>query len=293
MTNSSMNQQQAEPFKVATIQPFDPHSREDNGRMQAGAWDLVRRACDAGATLVVLPEYFNVMGISATAVHEVIESTGTQVELAQRICEERSVWLLLPLIEQRGERRYNCAHLFDPGGNVVHTYDKTHLTISETRDYELTAGEDITTVDTSLCRIGVMICYDIYFPEVARVLALQGVQLILFPSLQRSDVEASTMLFNRVRAMDAQSYLVRSSFGQPRGSAYKPGMMYGGSCVIAPDGSILASAGRHEGFATAVIDPHTPWQRQRCGGMGPQPVAQFLNEDRRPERYGPISRPPG
>ncbi len=100
-----MNQQQAEPFNVATIQPFDPHNREDNGRMQAGAWDLVRRACDSGATLVVLPEYFNVMGINAAAVHEVIESTGTQVELARRICEERNVWLLLPLIEKRAPVR--------------------------------------------------------------------------------------------------------------------------------------------------------------------------------------------
>ena len=227
---------------IAAVQPLAAGPATSHDRMVQSGLTLLRAAAESGADIVCLPEYFNVMGINAAAAHEVIESTGTQVELARRICEERSVWLLLPLIEKRGERRYNCAHLFDPGGNVVHTYDKTHLTISETRDYELTPGEDITTVDTSLCRIGVMICYDIYFPEVARVLALQGVQLILFPSLQRSDVEASTMLFNRVRAMDAQSYLVRSSFGQPRGSAYKPGMMYGGSCVIAPDGSILASA---------------------------------------------------
>lgn len=277
------------PFRVAAVQPFEPHDREENERMQAAAWGLVARAAAAGARLVVLPEYFNVMGLDPRDAGPLIEAAGSQRERARSVCRELGIWLLVPLIEQRGSRRLNCAHLFEPGGTVALTYDKTHLTLGEREGYGLSPGEAITTVDTALCRIGVMICYDIYFPEVARLLGLQGVQLLLFPSLQRSEMEESMMLLNRVRAMDATSYLVRSSYGQPRGTAYRAGTMYGGSCVIAPDGSILAGAGRYEGIAIAEVDPHTPWQRQRCGELGPEPVRRFLLEDRRPQLYRPIA----
>lgn len=276
-------------FRVAALQPFEPRNADDNAQMQDSAWSLAEDAAAQGGAVVVFPEFFNVMGIPADRAHRFIEDCRPQLDQAKAYCRRHGAWLLLPLVEQRQGKRFNTAHLVNPDGEIAHTYDKTHLTIGEKRDYDLTPGERICAVDTDLCRIGVMICYDVYFPEVVRILALDRSQLILFPSLQRSDTEEGTMLLNRVRAMDSTSYLVRSSFGQKVGHVYKPGMMYGGSCVVGPDGSILATAGRFEGTATAQIDPHTPWQRQRCGGMGPQPVRQFLDEDRRPELYGAVS----
>jgi predicted amidohydrolase len=68
--------------------------------------------------------------------------------------------------------------------------------------------------------------------------------------------------------------------------------MYGSSCIVAPNGSVLANAGRHEGVAMAVVDPVTPWRRPRCGGYEAQVVRDFLTEDRRPELYPPISQQP-
>lgn len=276
-------------FTIAAIQPFEPRSGADQPQMASTAWKLAEDAAAGGAKLLVFPEYFNVMGVAPAEARGNIENTRLQREAAASFCRDSEVWLLLPLIEKRDNGVFNTAHLFDTGGQIVHTYDKTHLTIGEKRDYGLTAGDRIDTVDTPLGCIGVMICYDVYFPQVSQLLALRGAQIILFPSLQRSDSEENVMMFNRVRAMDATAYFVRSSYGQRRGAAFKPGLMHGGSCVVGPDGSVLANAGHHEGIAAARIDPHTPWQRQRCGGMPPQPVREFLLEDRRPQLYGPIS----
>ena len=279
-----------EPFAVAAIQPFEPRNADENVEMQETAWELASEAAGRQARLIVLPEYFNVMGMLPRQAVAAIDDTGPQRSRAAEFCRDHGTWLLLPLIECRDGKRLNTAHLLEPSGNMAHTYDKTHLTICEKRDYGLTAGESITVVDTHLCRIGVMICYDVYFPEVARVLSLLDADLILFPSLQRSDTEERTMLLNRARANDSSCYLARSSYGQKRGCAWKHGMMSGGSCIVGPDGSVLANAGRHEGIAAAVIDPHTPWRRPPCGGEAPpQPVREFLDNDRRPELYAPIA----
>lgn len=273
---------------VAAIQPFVPGLAREIAAMQRIAWKSVREAAGRGARLIVLPEYFNAMGLAPNQVREESKNTGEQRNLAAEICRKYKVWLLLPLIESRNNGVFNTAHLFNPSGEIAFTYDKTHLTISERRDYELTPGNTIETFDTELGCIGVMICYDIYFPEVARVLALKGAQIILFPSLQRSDTEDRCMLLNRTRAVDSTAYLIRSSYGQKKEGIYKPGLMYGASCIVSPDGSVLANAGHHEGMAEAEIYPQIPWRRQRCGSMPPQVVRDFLNEDRRPELYSEL-----
>lgn len=272
-------------LSIASIQPFQPKCADDHTPMLQSGWSKAREAAGRGAQLIVLPEYFNTFGLAPEQVVEKSKETSSLHQTAEAFCIEHDVWLLLPLVEEHGGRRFNTAHLFDNSGNIVHTYDKTHLTISERNDYDLTAGDCVDVVETPFGTVGIMICYDIYFPEVARVLSLKGARLILFPSLQRSDTEEGCMLLNRVRAMDSTSFLIRSSYGQKQGDSYVKGMMYGGSCIIAPDGSILANAGRNESAAEATIDPSSEWKRPRCGGMPIQSVREFLNEDRRPSLY--------
>ena len=279
-------------FQVAAIQPFAPDGPQEHAEMQEAGWWLANEAAGGSARLIVLPEYFNVMGLDTPALIRRCAESDADRRRGAEFCRRHGVWMLLPLVEQRPDGRFNAAHLFAPDGEIVHTYDKTHLTITERREFELSAGERISVVETDLGRIGVMICYDIYFPEVSRMLWLQGAQIVLFPSLQRSDTEQGCMILNRARAVDGCCYLVRSSYGQRAGGAYVPGRMYGNSCIVAPDGSVLANAGRHEGMATAVVDPATPWRRPRCGGYEAQIVREFLGEDRRPELYDPISQEP-
>lgn len=276
---------------AASIQPYVPCVFEDNFKMRDNAWDYAQQAAQAGAKLIVLPEFFNVMGMNIEQSIEQSSQTDELLRTSREFCRKHECHLLLPLFEKRRSQLFNTAHLIDPAGDLILTYDKTHPTVSETEDYGITAGNDFPIVDTPLGRIGVMICYDVYFPETARILSLKGAEIILFPSLQRSDREESVLIMTRVRAMDSFAYVIRSSFGQPKDKPYEPGMMFGGSCIMAPDGSVLANAQRHEGFAIAEIDTSKKWSRPRCGRREPMPVREFLTEDRRPELYDRIIDP--
>ena len=274
---------------TAAIQPFVPKDADEHAEMAESAWALAGEAVERGARLIVLPEYLNAMGLAPDEVARRARETEEIRERARECCRRGRTWLLLPLVEERNGRRFNTAHLVDPSGEIVFTYDKTHLTLAERRDYGLTAGNVIEVARTDFGRVGVMVCYDVYFPEVARILSLKGADIILFPSLQRSDTPERCMLLNRVRAMDNTCHLVRSSFGQQRGGSYVPGEVHGHSYIVAPDGTVLSDAGLGEGIALATTDLGNVWKRPRCGGMGPQAVRDFLAEDRRPELYGPIA----
>lgn len=280
-------------LRVTTIQPFQPASLSDASVMQAAAWDSARRAVvERGSDLIVLPEYFNSMGLDAEQTRWAADRAGELRGFASDFCKTNRCWLLLPIIEFRHRRYYNTAILIDRAGRAAFQYDKTHLTLAEREQLGLSAGDRLAVHESELGRVGVMICYDIYFPEVARTLAQRGAQVILFPSLQRSDCAERIMILNRARALDAGCFLVRSSYGRQAGKAedVRSGQTHGGSCIVAPDGRVLADAGPLEGFAEAVIEPAWQWRRPRCGGYAEQPVRQFLADDRRPELYRELGR---
>lgn len=275
--------------RIAAVQPAAPTGAEGQATMMAAGWRLAAQAAERGAELCVLPEYFNVLGLRGEAFARAAHEAEAVLDAGREHCRRTGTWLLLPLVAERGGRRYNSAHLLTPAGETALIYDKTHLTITERRDSGLTAGAALPVADTPFGRVGVMICYDVYFPEVARLLFLQGVDLILFPSLQRSDTPERCLLLSRARAVDTTCHLVRASYGLPAGEDYAPGKVYGGSCVIAPDGTVLAEAGLYAGLALADVDLRTPWSRPRCSGADPEPVRAFLREDRRPELYDPLT----
>lgn len=270
---------------IASIQPPEGNDAASHAQAVSEGWRLVERSAARGADLIVIPEYFNVCGLEASAIRRT--AAEGQEFLADAMARVRRLakWLLLPMVVNDEGARYNRAHLLAPSGDVAFHYDKVHLTVSEREELGLSAGDRIEPVDTPLGRIGVMTCYDVYFPEVARALGLLGAQIILFPSLQRSESEEIARIITRVRAMDAWAWVVRSSYGQPADRPFRPGMMFGGSCIVSPDGGVLADAGRHAGAAFAEIDPAVSWQRPPCHGKPPEAVAEFLKRDRRPPLY--------
>lgn len=281
------------PACLAAVQPPAPTTPGDLPAAMAAGWRLAEAAADRGARLAVLPECFNVLGLPPAEVPGRAAEAERVLDGARELCASRDLWLLLPLVQRREGRLRNLAHLLAPSGEIALTYEKTHLTLTEREGLGLVPGDSVPVADTPFGRVGVMICYDVYFPEVARLLFLQRVDLLLFPSLQRSDTPERCLLLNRARAIDTASHLVRAAWALPAGEPYAPGKVYGGSCVVAPDGEILAQLGMGEGFALAEVDLGTPWSRPRCNGGAVQPVRDFLAADRRPELYGPLAAAPG
>ncbi len=172
---------------------------------------------------------------------------------------------------ERGAERgvvYNSAVLIGPDGAVLGTYRKTQPFCSEDvrRGGWVTPGDDVTVVDTALGRIGMAICFDGDFPELWRIQALQGAEVIVRPSalLRSADIAELT---SRARAYDNHVYVVAANATgtDPAGVHY-----FGNSHVVDPTSHTIARAASHECWITARLDPQRAMASLTPGSSVPQ-----------------------
>ena len=178
--------------------------------------DLTRRCVDAtGAELVVLPETATTGFTPDCSTEElwdlVSEIPGPVTEPVQQVARDLGVHVCLGTYERGPERGvvHNASVLIDPRGEVVGVYRKTHPFCTEHVDGGgwVTPGDTVTVVDTDLGRIGMIICFDGDYPELSRIQAVQGAEVILRPSalLRSADIWELT---SRARAYDNHVFVV-------------------------------------------------------------------------------------
>ena len=169
---------------------------------------------------------------------------------------------------------YNSACVIDAGGTILGCYRKTHLFGRETEFFA--PGDQLAPFDSSLGRIGVLICYDLEFPEAARMLALEGASLLLMCTASKDPYTAYQGVYARARAMENGVYVaVANTVGE-----LGPNRFFGMSLVVDPGGTALAEADRQERVLFASIDPSR---------VPPaDPSVRYL-EHRRPDLYGKLS----
>lgn len=146
----------------------------------------------------------------------------------------------------------NYVVLIDRRGAIAGCYQKTHPTQSE-QDKGMIPGNDLPVFTLDCCRVGIMTCMDIEYPEVAQTLMLRGAEILLFPHVQTGWSEADWEVRYRARAIDTGLCLVSACFGYPEGE-WQPGKMIGRSGVVGRDGLIVADMGRGIGVLTHEID---------------------------------------
>jgi predicted amidohydrolase len=224
--------------------------------------DLTRRCVEeTGAELVVLPETATTGFTPDCSTEElwdlVSEVPGPVTEPVQRVARDLGVHVCLGTYERGPERGtvYNASVLVDPAGEVVGVYRKTHPFCTEHVDGGgwVTPGDTATVVDTALGRIGMIICFDGDYPELARIEAVQGAEVILRPSalLRSADIWELT---SRARAYDNHVFVV----GANATGVDAAGVLYfGNSHIVTPLGHIVAKAASHEGWVSARLDPAT------------------------------------
>ena len=279
---------------VACVQP--PYLVEREGVLGAdevmgAGFALLHRAAERGAHIACLPELFNAMNCAPDEVGLRAEPVpGPTTERAAEMARDGEMAVVLPLAERRGGLIYNSAVLLGPDGEIVGVAEKTHLTRIEREDMGITPGDDYPVFELPWCKVGIMICYDGHFPEVARILALRGAEIIFFPALQRRLGERKCALQVAARAMDNAVYVARSSYGVGKGVAWTPEMMYGLSCIVGPQGDMLANCGRYGGVCLAEIDFAAPILQERSAGENVGDLRTFIREDRRPQTYGELAR---
>jgi len=251
-------------MRAAAIQM---NSTGDRGRNHATAERLVRAAAtDGGAQLVLLPEKWNVLGTPERLAAGAEPLDGPSTAWARALARELRIDLIAgSIVELRADgRRFNTSVHLGPDGEIRAVYRKLHLFDVEVAGvvYRESDGEDpgeeiVTTTlagqgaDADVV-LGMAICYDLRFPELFRILTLNGARVLALPSaftLATTRDHWEALL--RARAIENQSYVVAANqIGE-----HAPGKLSGGRSLIAdPWGTVLATAPDAEGYALAELD---------------------------------------
>jgi predicted amidohydrolase len=241
----------------------------------ARAVELTRQCVRAtDAELVVLPESVTTgftTGVSTEQLWDLVsELPGPIIEPFTELAAELGVHLVLGSYERGPERGivYNAAVVLGPSGDLLGVYRKTHPFGNERADRGgwVTPGEDVLVVDTELGRIGVIICFDGDYPELSRITAIKGAELICRPSalLRSADLWELT---NRARAYDNHVYLIgcNATGIDPAGVIY-----FGNSMIVTPIAEVIARAASHECWVSASLTPDTAMSSLTPGSSIPQ-----------------------
>ncbi len=233
---------------------------------------LLAEAAEAGAELVLLPEYFCVMGLHDTDKVTLQEPFGhgpVQDFLSQQ-ARALGVWIVggtLPLATPEGTDRSrirNASLVFAPSGQCVARYDKIHLfrfargdeTYDETRVIEpghAPVTFALPSKDGHIYTVGLSVCYDLRFPELYRAYADKGADLLLVPSaFTFTTGQAHWEVLLRARAIENLAYVVAAAQG---GLHVNGRRTWGQSLVTSPWGEVLAQQPQGEGVVLAEVDP--------------------------------------
>jgi len=247
---------------------------------------LTQDAAAHEASLVVFPEVvlsgYVVSPEEAESLAQPVPGPATQTIM--QACIESEVHVVLGLLERDTDGTlFNSSVLLGPHG-LLARYRKTHLPLLGVDRYLASGDAFLPPVDTPAGRVGLLICYDLRFPEPCRVLALLGAQLIALSTAWPVAGALYPDYMARSRAAENRTYLIAANrCGEERGTRY-----LGRSLIVAPDGAILAEATPDlEQILYAEIDPALSDSKHLV--LAPGEYELDLWDDRRPDLYTPIA----
>jgi nitrilase len=252
-------------LSVAAIQMISSASVAENLQLAA---QLIKKACNAGATVVALPEYFCLMGMNDRDKVAAREPFGHGViqETLQKLALQNRIYLIagtIPLEASDPQKVLNASLVFNPQGLCIARYDKIHLFGFQT-DQEryqesetIEAGNQVTTVriphDGHEWVFGLSICYDLRFPELYRQHETVDCQVIPAAFTHTTGKDHWEILL-RARAIENQCYFLASAQG---GLHQNQRRTWGQSMLIDPWGGIIQELSTGEGFVIGQLELET------------------------------------
>ncbi len=230
-----------------TLAQVAPRPRDVRANL-AGARELIHAS--AGSDLVVLPELF-LPGYELHDVEELaVDADGSEVGELREAARDAGAGVVVGLAERVGGAVANSAVCIDSSGELAGVYRKTHPFGEEREAYA--AGEELVTVELGGRVLGLMICFDMEFPEGARALAERGADLLVTISANSPPFELDHDVFARARALEnGLPHVYVNRVGEEDGLRFS-----GGSLALDPDARVLAEAGpEEERVLTAEIGP--------------------------------------
>lgn len=249
-------------------------------------WLTQARAC--GSSLAVLPECA-LTGYCFSSVDEAqkvaLSVPGPETDLLQQACRDLGITAVVGTLERDGDALYNSAVVLAPQG-LVGVYRKMHLPYLGVDRFASPGRQPFRPYSTPAGEMGVLICYDLRFPEPARILSLRGAAFIALPTNWPVGGEVHPDFIVRARACENHIYVIAANrCGNERGTQF-----IGRSQIVAPNGQIMAEAStQDEQVIVASINLKDAENKHIIIESGK--FEMHLINDRRPEFYADISSP--
>lgn len=275
MSNSAF---EAKPFRLTLVQLGGTGA--DKTANLAHAKDMVSKAAQPvegkKTDLIVLPECFNSpyghmhfpnyaepIGYEPGKPYDISSSPSESVKALSAMAKDAGTWLLggsIPEKDVSDGKLYNTATVYNPQGELVAIHRKVHLFdidipggITFKESETLSGGTKLTSFDTEFGKIGLGICYDVRFPEMAMVAARKGCVAMLYPgAFNLTTGPLHWELLQRARAVDNQMYVAMCSPARDMSAGYHA---WGHSMVVDPMGAVMATTEHDEAIIHADIDP--------------------------------------
>ncbi|MCE5270969.1 carbon-nitrogen hydrolase family protein [bacterium] len=201
----------------------------------AGQYDpLIDQAGAQGCDILLLGETITLPGRADVPTLQKAESVpGPLSEHLSALARKHKMYIIVGILENDHGVLYNTALLIDRQGQVAGRYRKVHLPLDDLEG-GVTPGDSYPVFDTDFGRIGIMICYDLQFPEPSRAMTIQGAEVLFCPNWGSDFPPAG-------RALENQVYVVSSGYDTP-------------TDIVGPDGKVLARSEKKPGLAVAEID---------------------------------------
>ena len=215
---------------------------------------------DGATDLIMLPEMWNGPYEAKRFPDFAEPEDGPSWQFLSALAKERHVYLCGGSIaERKDDRVYNTAYVFDPDGRQIAKHRKMHLFDIDVKGGQrffesdtLSPGNDVTVFSTPFCKMGLSICYDFRFPELARLMVDAGAKVILVPAaFNMTTGPAHWELLFRQRAVDNQVYTVGVAPARDPAASYQS---WGHSIVCSPWGEVLMQADEKESVAITSLD---------------------------------------
>ncbi|GGB10773.1 carbon-nitrogen family hydrolase [Macrococcus hajekii] len=201
--------------------------------------------------IVVLPEMWNT-SYTLTRLHELTDDEGErEIRFLQKMAKQHALHIVGGSIAVKSNgQHYNRSIIIDQQGEIIYQYDKIHLVPMLNEPDYLAAGHQFSTFELMNEKMGIIICYDLRFPELSRHLALDGAEIIYVVAEWPMERMAHFMALLKARAVENQCYIVAcNTVGECEGTQFG-----GGSMIIDPGGEVLAQADAHEETVIVQVD---------------------------------------
>ena len=235
-------------FKAGTVQ-FDVKSGQNETNLDTVLGHLAKLVSKK-VTLAVLPEMFSCsFDNESLSKHSIF--TQKILESLSLFAKKNQIAIAGSLPEKEKDQIYNTMVFIDVDGKIKARYRKLHLFRLTGEHLYYTAGNKIVTIDTSFGKLGLMICYDLRFPELARSLCLADAQMILVSAQWPESRKEHWKTLIKARSIENQLFMVCSNRTGMEGDLKFPGM----SMIVDPMGNILTETGSSETISFADINP--------------------------------------